>query len=101
MLRWSMLVSWWELIRNPRGFKRRNSLGFEFGSPGGTKHMSLSRPLASEQAAKEVEAGVRRVSVPEPGDVTKRHGTMTPFDFDFDDEHGEKRKKDVDQDDVV
>lgn len=66
--------------------------------------MSLSRPLASEQAAKETAAKARPLSSPEPGDVTKRHETMAPFDFDFDDERGEKRKtKEIvgDQDDVV
>ena len=70
MLRWSMLLSWWELIRNPGRFKRRNSLGFELGSPGGTKHMSLSRPLASEQAAREAEAKARPLSLPVPGEVS-------------------------------
>ena len=104
MLRWSMLVAWWELIRNPRGVRHRDSLGFDLGSPDGTKHMSLSRPLASEQAAKENDVKASPPSMPEPGDVTKRHETMAPFDFGFDEERGEKRKtKEIvgDQDDVV
>lgn len=108
-----MLASWYELITDPKGFKkRRNSLGFDLGAPSDvTKHMSLSRPLASEQAAKaakeietETESKARPLSMPEPGDVTKRHETMAPFDFDFDEEKGEKRKtKEIvgDQDDVV
>lgn len=54
MVRWSMVVGWWELVRHPRAFGRKTSLSSdEFIIPGrnlraATKHMSLSKTLASE-----------------------------------------------------
>jgi len=95
-----MVTAWIEFIRNPRGGNRRNSLGFDLASPGGTKHMSLSRPLASELALKEALPPTPTTPAPEPGDVAKRHKSILPFDFDFESQIG-KGPKDVDQDGVV
>lgn len=105
MVRWSMITGWWELIRHPL---RRPSVDFELMQPGmGPKHLSLTKPLASEllaaeEAAAAAAAGeVKRTSVLEAGDVTQRHATMAPLDFGLDDveearEREKKRKEELD-----
>lgn len=56
MLRWSMFVGWYEILRNPRAFianfkGRRSSLASddqEFVVQKEPKHLSLTKPLGSE-----------------------------------------------------
>ena len=62
--------------------------------------VSMGKPLVSEIVAKEPEKPtallpdpdekVRQISLPEAGDVTKRHETTKFFD-DEDEEEGERR----------
>lgn len=101
MIRRSMLTGWWELLRNPmRRGRNRNDSADEFGwaQP---KRLSLGRILGSDKnpAVKsgrdepEVPTGIlpspemeRHMSVPEAGEVDRRHGTTNLFD----EEAGEK-----------
>ena len=104
MVRWSMLVGWWELIRDPRSihFNKRYS---------GQKFVA-ARKRISGRSAKESEKKIRnfeapetleqptfvlpdpddeevshgKMSVPEPGDVSKRHETTNLFEVDDEDE---------------
>ena len=59
MLRWSMFVGWYEILRNPRAFLanlkgRKSSLGSddeEFVVQKEPKHLSLTKPLGSDSNA--------------------------------------------------
>lgn len=67
----------------------------------GPKHLSLTKPLASEQLAAEEAAAAKRISSVEAGDVTQRHATMVPLDFGLEDEEAKeerekKRKEELD-----
>ncbi|KAK4542422.1 hypothetical protein LTR36_006879 [Oleoguttula mirabilis] len=59
MLRWSMFTGWYDLLRNPRQFLklfhgRRPSVGSQdFIMQSSPKHMSLTRPLGSEESRKQ------------------------------------------------
>ncbi|KAK5169504.1 uncharacterized protein LTR77_005480 [Saxophila tyrrhenica] len=100
MVRWSMLVAWWELICDPgRGRRRQSSAADWVSAP--PKRLSLGRILASDRLPKTTAGGEeempkahtgvlpspekdRAISVPEAGDVAKRHETTTLFDEDGD-----------------
>ncbi|KAK5133052.1 hypothetical protein LTR08_008257 [Meristemomyces frigidus] len=64
MLRWSMFVGWYELLRDPRQFLnflhgRRASVGSQdFIMQSSPKHMSLTRPLGSESPVPGKHSGV-------------------------------------------
>ena len=100
MVRRSMLVGWWELLRGVPPGSRPLSLGLRH--VGGTKHVSLGMPLASERESytAEAEGTVRLTSAPEPGDVARRHETTTLFD-DTDDEDDVNRRRPTYDDSAV
>lgn len=127
MVRRSMLQGWWELIRNPRSFGRRPTLGEDdFVTVESPKRKSFGRPLESEKIptietmlsgttlgdtahpmpnhtmlspmspvtpVSPIEPGIlpeptspnnsRNPSVPQAGDVTRRHETINWFDADY------------------
>lgn len=116
MLRWSMLVGWYELIRDPRSirFNKRYS-GQKFIA---AKKRLSGRPTKSEESEgkpekfryfetpetleqhptfvlPDPEESPRWLSVPEAGDVSKRHETTNLFEEDEEDEDEEMvtRKK--------
>ena len=108
MVRHSMLVGWWELIRNPRGTRRRQSSADEWVSAK-PKRLSLGRILGSDRLPPTTASGEdeipmpkgvlpspekeRKMSVPEAGDVAKRHETTTLFDDEGDEEDARKLTK--------
>lgn len=87
MVRWSMLIGWYELIRNPKTLFRRPSTGSE-------DFVMLSpRTLASQQM-QTVDSGVRRrssgqvvgagrPSVEEEGDEVGTENERTPTRTQF------------------
>jgi hypothetical protein len=100
-----MLVGWWEFIRNPRG--RRKSSGADEFVLVKPRKLSLGKILGSKEnqttttgrqdiilkptgilLSPETES---RVSVPEPGDVTRRHETTNLFEGDDEEDDGERR----------
>ena len=113
ILRGSMLVGWWELVRRAITrfpTRQRSDEDFIINGFADPKHMSLGKRLASEKAADEVrpaavlpdpEGSVRQMSViPEAGDVTKRHEKTTLFD-ESDDDGEERQAGRVREEDVV
>ena len=67
MLRWSMFVGWYEILRNPRAFLanlkgRKSSLGSddeEFVVQKEPKHLSLTKPLGSDSNTEHHNVGSR------------------------------------------
>lgn len=55
MVRWSMFVGWWELIRNPKQMFRRLSTGSE-------DFVMLSPRTAASQQMQNIDSGLRRRS---------------------------------------
>ena len=94
MVRWSMVVGWYELMRNPRKLARQQSVDdfilmsprrWKFGKSAlsperaeaglhHTQHSGLSDVLP------EPKDSIRTVSLLEAGDVTVRHETTDLFD---------------------
>ena len=108
MIRWSMLVGWWELIRHShRARPQRGGDDFVIVCRTAPKRIDLGTELASSnntprgtEKLPEQSADERRLAVPEPGDVTKRHKTTTLFD-ESDDDADEKKEKRIREEDVV
>lgn len=113
MIRWSMLVGWWELLRHPRRSRQAsNPEDFVITSPGTTiKRMSLGKGLESEKDAQQSEKpkgvlpepdeSTRGISVPEPGEVDKRHETTNLFNADEEEIEEEKNNRRGNDDGVV
>lgn len=76
MVRWSMLVGWWELIRNPRQMFRRPSTGSE-------DFVMLSPRTAASQQMQTIDSGVRRRSSGQVirASVDEPQGTPTKTQF--------------------
>ena len=64
MIRWSMFVGWWELLRNPKTFFRRPSTGSE-------DFVMLSPCTLASQQMQGIDAGMRRRS---SGQVVRASG---------------------------
>lgn len=131
MLRRSMIVGWWELLTNRSRRKHSGdstatgSSGDDFdtvratSAPPRLKRISVGKPLDSKKGddlASGKPPGVipspeisgRQMSVPEPGDATKRHETTNLFEeSDVEDDgcgdmgRNRKRVKEVEEDDIV
>lgn len=105
MVRWGMVVGWWEVLREPRGWcggwwgsgrGRKDSADDEFGweQP---KRLSLGRLLGSERNPGVKNGSVEgegvlpslEKAVPEAGDATRRHETTNLFEGG---DHGEERR---------
>ena len=105
-----MLIGWWELISRRQHKRGQNGDDFVLVNSKSRKRVSLGDQFwTSPPEKREKPPGVlpspqeseRRTSIPEPGDVTKRHETTNLFDeTDVDDEH-EKRARAVDGNDIV
>ena len=90
MFRWSMITGWYEIIRPRRPRKQRDS-GLDasrskrtsFGSfnlslrrdKSSTRHDAEGSPFAATGILPEPSDSVRQLSVPEAGEVSKRHET--------------------------
>lgn len=121
MIRWSMLVGWWELILDPSSnrFNRRYS-GQKFvaarkrisGRSAKESEKRKERYFASPETLEQPncvlpdpdeEGSVhRQMSAPEPGDVSKRHETTNLFevgDEDEDDMVGKRKGRKVKRND--
>ena len=100
-----MLFGWWDLIRHPRTPRpRAGDDSVIVCRP--SKRISFGAELLSEnntpRGAEKLPEGGRNekeVSVPEPGDVTKRHKTTNLFEDS--DEEDEKKKKPMREEDIV
>jgi hypothetical protein len=108
MIRWSMLVGWWNFFKNPRG-RRKSSGAIEFVPFKGRK-LSWGKAFGSEKNAKSTTAEERpaqhtgilpspekerkmSVPVPEPGDVATRHETTNLFEGEDDEVEDDGKKR--------
>ncbi|KAK3712962.1 hypothetical protein LTR37_008847 [Vermiconidia calcicola] len=96
MVRWSMLVGWFELLSRRRSHGPHSVNGN--GNQGPVKHrgrpvkrISLGRKLPSQKAG-ILPSPEMDIDIPEAGDVTRRHETTTLFDDSDGDMDDEKRR---------
>lgn len=106
MVRWSMLVGWYELILHPsRSWKQsefnleslgRKRTGFgnhaASGMPG-MRQDSEKSPFGRSGVLSDPSMSTKRTSWPEAGDVTQRHETTNWFDEDASEEEEEERSR--------
>lgn len=101
MFRVTMLLGWYQLLRNPRRI-RPDSVGsvgdFVLIHPGKSKRPSAGNGQGEKPSGVlPSPADEKRMSVPEPGDVAKRHETTNLFE-DSDDEKPKSRRRGDDED---
>lgn len=104
MIRWQMLLGWWELIPDPR--RRRQSSAADEWVSLKPKHKSFKMVLGSNKKLQTAggenavqHTGIlpspkkdRHLSVPQAGDVAKRHQTTTLFQ-DADELYEEEQRR--------
>ena len=98
MVRRSMLVGWYDILRHPRQIWRRDSSNpgpqdpISKRSSGGSVRFAETSPFATIGTLPEPEDSIRRVSMPEAGDVTTRHEGIPASWFDEDVEQEKKTR---------
>ena len=87
-----MITGWWELIRNPKRVRPESGADWIILHPSGWKRPSFGKGHTPKNSdVKDMKGpedvlpspgpSARQMSVPEPGDVTKRHETTNLFEY--------------------
>ncbi|KAI7358519.1 hypothetical protein KC320_g1014 [Hortaea werneckii] len=98
MVRRSMLIGWYDILRHPGRIWRRDSSKSGPQDPtserssGGSVRFAETSPFAAIGTLPEPEDSIRKMSMPEAGDVTTRHEGVPATWFDEDVEQ-EKRTR--------
>ncbi|KAI7528764.1 hypothetical protein KC331_g15577 [Hortaea werneckii] len=98
MVRRSMLVDWYDILRHPRRIWRRDPSNpgpqdpTSKRSSGGGVRFAETSPFAAIGTLPEPEDSIRRISMPEAGDVTTRHEGVPASWIDEDDEQEKKTR---------
>ncbi|KAI7281749.1 hypothetical protein KC345_g3959 [Hortaea werneckii] len=100
MIRRSMLIGWYDILRHPGRIWRRDSSKSGPQDPtskrssGGSVRFAETSPFAAIGTLPEPEDSIRKMSMPEAGDVTTRHDGVPASWFDEDAEQEKKTNGD-------